>query len=632
MEYEELGLKVGFEFHQQLDTDTKLFCNCPNLVEDKEPSFEFKRNLHPTKSELGEVDRAALEEARLKRDFVYEGHEKNTCLVEADEEPPHPLNINALDIGIEVSLLLDAKIVDIVHVMRKIVIDGSNTAGFQRTALISTDGEIETQYGEVGIDSITIEEESAQKISGALKDKTVRFNLQRLGIPLIEIGSTPDIKTPQQAREFAEKIGMILRSTGKVKRGIGTIRQDLNISIEEGNRIELKGVQDLDLIEEYVKKEIERQKSLLEIKNELESVDKEKLEKKIVDITEIFEETDSEIIKKALEKGKVWGLKLPGFKGLVGKEIQPDRRLGTEFSDKAKKAGGVGGIFHTDELPNYGITEDEVRTTRKKLCANKDDCVVIVVDEEEKAKKALEAVYERAKQCFEGVPEETRRPLENGSSEYMRPLPGSARMYPETDIPPVKVEKEKIRKIESNLPELIEDKIEKYKDIYGLEEGKAKNIAKSNKSEIFDEALEKTDLKPTIVYKTLMAHIPQLEKEGYKTNNLGREKIIELFEFIDDGKISKENIGDVLVKIMNQPELDLEEIIEKEGMGKVEESKIREVVEKVVDERKELVEERGMNSIGPLMGVIMKKLDRRADGEKVSELLEEEINKKGGRD
>ncbi|PTD93699.1 Glu-tRNA(Gln) amidotransferase GatDE subunit E [archaeon SCG-AAA382B04] len=632
MDYDEIGLKVGFEFHQQLDTQTKLFCDCPNTIKETEPDFEFRRNLHPTKSELGEIDRAALEEARLSRDFIYQGFEENTCLVEADEEPPHPLNQNALNIALEISELLGAKTVDVVHVMRKIVIDGSNTAGFQRTALISTDGEIKTEEGEVGIEGISLEEESAQKISGNLEDEVVEYNLQRLGVPLIEIGSTPDIKTPKQARKFAEKVGMILRSTGKVKRGIGTIRQDLNISIEEGSRIELKGVQELDLIEEYIEREIQRQKSLLEIKNQLEDINKQEIEKKIVDVSQIFKETDSGIIKDALKDGVVLALKLSGFGGLVGKEIQPDRRLGTEFSDRAKKAGGVGGIFHTDELPKYGITQDEVKKLKNELNADEDDCVIIVADKEEKSKQALEAVHKRAKQCFEGIPEETRKPLENGSSEYMRPLPGSARMYPETDTPPVKISKGRIKQIRSNLPKLIEEKMEEYKTGLGLDEGKARDIAKSKKSEIFDAAIRETELKPTIIYKTLMSHLPELEDEGYKVNNLTKNRLIDLFKLLDKEEISKENIKEPLSEIIEKPNKEVKKVIEEGDLGTIGKQKIREVVKNVVEQKEELINERGMGAVGPLMGVIMKKLDRRADGDEVSNLLQKKIKKKIGRD
>ncbi len=632
MNYRDIGLKVGFEFHQQLDTETKLFCDCPNELKEKQKTFEIKRNLHPTKSELGEVDRAALEEARLKRDFFYEGFEENTCLVETDEEPPHPLNKNALDIAIEVSLLLDAKLVDVVHIMRKIVIDGSNTAGFQRTALVSTDGEIRTDEGKIGIDGISLEEESAQKIEGGLKDEKIRFNLQRLGVPLIEIGSDPDIKTPEQARKFAEKIGMILRSTRKVKRGIGTIRQDLNISIEEGSRIELKGVQELDLIEEYIKQEIKRQINLIEIREELKERGVKEVKGEIVDVSQLFKESSSEILRKGLEKGKVLAINLKNFRGLVGKEIQAERRLGTEFSDRAKKAGGVGGIFHTDELPSYGITQKEVKELRDEMGSNKNDCVVIVADEEEKAIKALQAVRKRAKECLKGVPEETRRPLDTGGSEYMRPLPGSARMYPETDIPAVELKREKIEEIRDNLPELIKNKMKRYKEKYGLDKGKARDIAKSKKSEVFEDIIEETEIKETIIYKTLMSHLPEIQKEGINTSKIQNKHLIKLFKLLDKNRFSKENIEDLLKYIAKEPRKDIESIIKERNLAKIGEEKIRETINKVIEEKSKLIEEKGMGAIGPLMGVIMDRLNRRADGDTVSEILKSKIKEEIGRE
>ncbi len=626
--YDELGLKVGFEFHQQLDTEHKLFCNCPATLTDKEePDYTFKRYLHPTESELGEVDQAALEEARLSKQYEYHGYNENTCLVECDEEPPQPLNREALDICMEVSLLLDAWIVDQVHTMRKIVIDGSNTTGFQRTALVATDGEIETNEGAVGIEGISIEEESARKIEGEMGDQEITYGLDRLGIPLIEIGSKPDIKTPKQGRQFAEKMGEILRSTNKVRRGIGTIRQDINISIEQGSRIELKGAQELDLIETYIEKEVERQTNLLEIKSELEKRGIYNIDGDIKDVSNLFRDSESGIIQKALENGVVLAQKLTGFGGLVGHEIQEGRRLGTEFSDRAKKAGGVGGVFHTDELPGYGITREEVIALQRELDAGEKDCIIIIADEKEKAHEAQKAVTERARQALKGVPEETRKPLPDGGSEYMRPLPGSERMYPETDIPPVDIDKNKIKQIKNNLPELISEKIKRLEQNYGINREMARNLTKKQRTNLFEEVAEK-EVPDTIIVQALTSTIPELDKEGYNTDKITDSHIKQTFSLLETNDISKEVIPDILKTLIKNPEKTPKKAAEETGKTKIDLEQAKNTIKEIADQKQDFIEERGMGALGPLMGVVMEKLDRRVDGETASELLKEEIQKR----
>jgi len=427
-DYESLGLVAGLEIHQQLDTETKLFCESPTAIREPEESDRtISRFLHPTKSELGELDDAALEESRVDREFEYLAYD-TTCLVEEDDEPPSKVDGEALAVAMQIASLLDMHIVDQLHVMRKLVIDGSNTSGFQRTMLLGQEGEIQTSDGPVSVVDLLLEEESAQRVEE--RDDGVLYSLDRLGVPLVEIGTGPDIRSPQQAKEAAKRIGMLLRSTGKVKRGLGTIRQDVNVSIAEGARVEIKGVQALDQIDEIVELEVQRQAELVDIAAELD--EREASVGETQDVTDVFEETDSGVIGGALGSGgKVTAVPLFGFDGLVGREIQPDRRLGTEFSDHAKRHG-AGGIFHTDELPAYGVTEDEVAALREAVDAGPEDAVAIVAADSETADLAIEAVAERAETAIEGVPEETRDATEEGTTRYLRPLPGAARMYPAT--------------------------------------------------------------------------------------------------------------------------------------------------------------------------------------------------------
>ena len=258
LNYEKLKFKSGLEIHQQLDTK-KLFCSCPSVLRNDEPDLIATRKLHAVAGEKGEVDVAAQYQAALKKEFIYEFYKDNNCLIELDEEPPHVINQEALKIALQVAFLLNCKIIPLTQIMRKTVIDGSNTSGFQRTVLIARDGFIETSYGKVGIDTLCLEEDSARKISD--DNGKIIYRLDRLGIPLIEIATAPDIKSPEQAKECALHIGEILRSC-KVKRGIGTIRQDVNVSIKNEKRVELKGVQDMKIFVKIIESEVLRQKKL----------------------------------------------------------------------------------------------------------------------------------------------------------------------------------------------------------------------------------------------------------------------------------------------------------------------------------------------------------------------------------
>lgn len=623
-DYKAHGLKAGLEIHQQLDTEEKLFCGCPTILRDtKESNLGFFRYLRAAQSEIGEVDRAALEELKLAKKFIYKAYD-TTCLVENDEEPPRELNQEALDYALMIARMLNMNIVDELYTMRKIVIDGSNTSGFQRTALVATSGYLDSKNGRVGVDVLCLEEDAAQKVED--KGDSVVYSLDRLGIPLVEIGTAPDIISPLHAREVAEQIGMLLRSTGKVKRGLGTIRQDVNISIKEGARVEIKGVQALELIETIVEREVTRQVNLLEIKKELNKINAG-VSENIVDVTNVFANTPSKVISKALKGGAVYAVNLKGFAGLVGKETQPGRRFGTELSDRAKKAG-VGGVFHTDELPNYGITKEEVNELRKAAGAQEIDCVVLVADAKEKAKAALESVITRAREALIGVPEETRRALPDGNSAYMRPLPGAARMYPETDVTPVVITEERIEKIK--LPELIEERKARYTKQYNLNEELAGQISRSANFVLFEKIMQEVkEANATVVVRTLETVLYELEKEGVPVKNIKEEHLMQLFRLHSEGRVPNEAIGRVLKAIAENPEIPVDKAAQALGIG-VEAKDLEVAIDKLVEERMDYIREKGLNSVQPLMGVVMKEFRGKVSGQEVSRLLKEKISRKLG--
>jgi len=617
-DYEALGLVAGLEIHQQLDTETKLFCESPTeLREPGEATHTITRELHPTRSELGELDEAAMEESRVDRTFEYLAYD-TTCLVEEDDEPPARIDEEALNVAMGIADLLDATVVDQAHVMRKLVIDGSNTSGFQRSTLLAQNGEIETDEGSVGIVDVMLEEESAQRVEET--DEGVRYSLDRLGIPLVEIGTAPDISSPKQAHEAAEHIGMLLRSTGSVKRGLGTIRQDVNVSIADGARVEIKGVQALGDIRDIVTNEVDRQVELIEIRDELDARDAAVGD--VVDVGETFADTDSGVIRGALDAGgEVQAVPLYGFDGLVGREIQPDRRLGTELSDHAKRAG-AGGIFHTDELPAYGVTEDEVAALREAVDASEDDAVAIVAAGADVAEQAIEAAADRARTAIEGVPEETRGANEDGTTRYLRPLPGAARMYPETDVPPVEPDPSEIE-----TPELLTERVERYADELGLDEGLAEQVAFGRRMVLFEEAVE-AGVDPTFAASTLESTLTELSRDGVDVDAIREDALLETLLLVEDGELPKEGVNPVLTALAESPELTSEEAMEEEGVGGVSEAEVREAVQEVVERNAEQVEEEGMGAFSGLMGECMGALRGQAGGDLVSEVLREEIQKR----
>lgn len=618
LDYEALGLRVGIEIHQQLKTH-KLFCSCPSMLRDDEPDLVIKRKLRPVASELGEFDPAALHEFKRNRVYHYQVYNDTTCLVELDEEPPHQPNQEAIRIAIEIALLLNANIVDEIEFMRKTVIDGSNTSGFQRTALIALNGYIVEDNRKIHIPTISLEEDAARVISQ--DEKHVIYRLDRLGIPLIEIGTSPDITTPEMAQRVAGTLGLILRMTGKVMRGIGTIRQDLNISIRDGARIELKGAQNLSMVSKYVESEVIRQKSLLEIRDELRrrGLTEANILGDIKDITHLFVGSRCKIIVQAIKKGGIV-VALPVYKskGLIGREIQPERRFGSELSDYARKAG-VKGIFHSDELPAYGISQDEVDKIRSYLSLGDDDCFIITAARESIARKALEYVSERIKLAFEGVPDETRVALANGSSRYLRPLPGSARMYPETDVAPYVITDKLLQEIRKNASMTPREKLESYIKM-GLSGDLASKILGSQKMELFDRLVSTTKQSPKLIAYILIELMVNLRRDGVAVDKITENDFKNVLEYLGRGKITKDILPDIFTAIAEGVH-DINSIIKKLGLKQVSEEELQQQINKLIEEKKDFIKQRGRAALGPLMGVIMKNYRGSVDGKLVSTLI-----------
>ena len=471
----------GVEIHQRLATDEKLFCSCSAQPKDGKPVGEIVRKQRAVAGELGEVDLAALHEYSRDRTYRYQIFPKTTCLVELDEEPPHPMNRDALETVIEVCLLLGSRVVDEVQVMRKTVIDGSNTAGFQRTTIVGLGGSIQTSKGEVGIQTICLEEESSGIVGE--KDGEVTYRLDRLGIPLIEIATCPDVKDGEHAREVVEKLGNIVRITGKAQRGIGTIRQDLNISISkpgasEGARVEIKGVQELGLICRIVEREVARQ-------------------------------------AKLLEEGK-------------------------------------------------------------------------------------------------GLKSEVRRALSDGETEYMRPMPGSARLYPETDVPPIRISREWVEEIRKKLPERPEDRREKLVEELKIGEELTKKIMLSKNYPLFEKVVNELKIEPKLVAAILEETVVSLRREGAPVEKLNENKFMELFIEYKCGKFVKAAIPEILRYVSRNPTESISHAVDKLKLEKMRGDELGKIVE----------EKRKAGKSGKvLIGEIMREHRLRVDMKELSALV-----------
>ncbi|MGC8860848.1 MAG: Glu-tRNA(Gln) amidotransferase subunit GatE [Thermoplasmata archaeon] len=603
--------KAGIEIHQQLNTK-KLFCSCDSELNDRVLG-EFTRVLRPVQSELGEYDAAALMESMKRRTFVYQVTE-NSCLVEMDEEPPHDVNMEALEVAVLVSLMFNCRIVDEVHFMRKIVIDGSNTTGFQRTALIGMDGYIDTKFGRISIRSVCLEEEAARKIDE--KEGIAVYRLDRLGIPLIEVTTGPDLKSPQEVKMAAQILGYALRSTKKVRRGLGSIRQDLNISTD-GERVEVKGVSRLNLLEKIALYEMERQEMLSSLAEEIKRRNPDLEHIEILDVTDIFRETKSKLIRNGLQKGhRVLGIRVPGFSGL----LKSDRyRFGKELAEVVKVIG-IPGIFHSDELPNYGIGENEVRLLREKFSTGDNDAFIIIVAEENKGKEALLYVIQRIRKAINGVNPETRGPRDDGTTEFLRPLPGSERMYPETDVPPIRITEEMIERLKGMIPKSYEEAIRDISERYGISMQQAQQILDENREDDFSFFYS---IYPdgNVIFRVLFNIIPEIEGEGLDVSSIDSGVLEKIFSALAEGRIVKEAIPYILRDFIANGRIQFDEF------KPMDENELQAIIESVVDEN--IGDLKSRNVEGALMGILMEKLRGRADGEMVNSILRRVLERRG---
>ncbi|MCL4436121.1 MAG: Glu-tRNA(Gln) amidotransferase subunit GatE [Thaumarchaeota archaeon] len=623
---EKIGLKVGLEIHQQLNTQTKLFCSCAKF-EEKDFRYTIYRRLRPTQSELGEVDPAARFEFAKGLTIKYDAGQYSACLVEADEEPPHPLNPEAIRTVLIIALALNSQTVDELHVMRKIVIDGSNTTGFQRTLIAALGGDLKVGSKQVGVQTICLEEDAARLIAEA---GGVRgYSLDRLTVPLVEIALAPVTGTPKDILEVALTLGRLLRSTRLVSRGLGTIRQDINVSVQGGAVVEVKGVQKLDLLEKVVEYEAQRQIGIIRIKEELE---KRRLSPNVynvepIDVTNLFKETGSTVLQRALKRDEhIRAIPLKGTAGLLGLEPYPDVRLGRELADVARFFG-LGGLMHSDELPGYGVTAAEIDLLRQHLQLAEQDGFLLLSGEDRKLHQACEAVLQRMRDAFKGVLAETRAATPDGKTRFIRPRPGAARMYPETDIPPIPLSPDLIETLRKEVPKPWNEQIEEYMSKYSLSRKLALQVYDTPYFELFEQITAETKVSPSFIAATLTETLVNLSREGLDTSTLTSSLLKSLFTQLDQGRISKEAVPEILGLILRREAGSVEEAAAKLGLTAINDQELLKVVQQVLAENKGFVEEKGDAAFSLLMGRVMAKVRGKADGKKISDLLRSEIRK-----
>ena len=650
---DKLGFMCGIEVHQQLATG-KLHSRQPGDLYDvtmdtlPEDWPRFSRKLRAARGEGGKIDIAARFETRRNRSFEYV-QSPNSGLIELDDQPPLTHDESALDIALTTSALLNAKPVSLLQTMRKTVVDGSNTSGFQRTTLISTGGTLETSSDPVGISVLCLEEDSARKLDTYATDtgECVIYNLDRLGLPLIEIATDPDVKTPEHAKETSIALGRTLRQTRRVRRGLGSIRQDLNVSIACGDRIEIKGCQDLNWIPRIIKLEMARQLHFYRLANTLrgqlslpalpsdrrlddastEASVRDKVAQalplQLTDVTEVFADCESKMVVNGLQKSyTMLALPLPGLAGKIGtKQLDSEGsqlpRLGRELAGAAKLAG-VKGVFHSDELPAYGIEISNVESVRKALKLSDDDGFVLCLAPKWQAELALESVLLRARAAWHRIPQEVRNVVikkgapDDGTTAPMRPLPGGARMYPETDIPAQTIDSQKWQSIIDNLPMTDSQRQTRMNQFDVSADQKDQILAR----ELDDVFVEYQGGLPAKAWAAVLLENDEIDPRLSSLVLSAKEA----------GEITREAINDVIAHFAGHiPEIsDIITYAEQHGLKPADESELGDIIAAVVAERLDFVKERGMGAIGPLMGVVMQQAGA-ADGKAVSALLKQAI-------
>jgi glutamyl-tRNA(Gln) amidotransferase subunit E len=611
--YSDLGFMCGLEIHQRLATAEKLFCSCPThgAKETTRLDPEISRYQRAVAGELGDVDRSALFEEKKRTRFVYRVNNEASCIVDLDEEPPHGMNNDALAVALSIAKSLGMTIPDELEPMRKEVVDGSNPSAFQRTTKVGMNGRITINDHEVLITGMMLEEESAGIIEKG-EDSTV-YDTSRIGIPLVEIDTYPYLRSPSEAKNVALRIGLLLRLTGKVQRGIGSIRQDVNVSISGGARTEIKGLQEVNTIDGFIENEVKRQQALLALKEEAESRGLGDPDR-VIDITARLHSTSVRIVANELRAGGVvLGVRIPFGGGLLGREINPDRRLGSEISDYAKM-GGVNGIIHSDEdLAAYGFSESELKEVRAALSVKPGDAFILIAGSKAKVYVAMDFALQRVSMVRQGVPLETRGVLNTDTctTRFLRPLPGGSRMYPETDLTPINVTGDMLARAMTDAPNPALEEEQLMKDIGNA--ATTQQLLLSSYLQLYHNIASKTTADRRFVANVLLQKFTELRRAGYSVDVIGEQRIVDVFSRYSSAKITKQGVEEI-IKLLSKKDASVDAAIKELGAGRISGKDLERLVEKVSAELQDASPEL-------LAKAIMSKHRLNVDGEELHLML-----------
>jgi glutamyl-tRNA(Gln) amidotransferase subunit E len=576
-DYNRIGFMSGLEVHQQLLTKHKLFCKCPAGIYHQNNDFdaELVRHMRPTLSELGEYDGTALMEFKTKKEIIYRVKNETTCTYEVDDTPPFPLNNEALDISILISLLSKLNIVGEVHVTRKQYLDGSIPTGFQRTAIIGVEGEIELKHKKIRLIQLSLEEDSCREISDIGHVRT--YKTDRLGMPLIETVTYPDCVNPYEVQEACDYIRFLNRSTNMVRTGIGAGRQDVNVSCRGGSRVEIKGVSHTKWIPLLTHNECFRQWALLTIKEQLSKRIKEKEKWSIKHEFLKYHSYDFtyDPIGQARKSGyKIVALNLPQFKGILSHFTQPGKIFADEISDRLKVIACIEkpNLTHTEEFDPV-VSAKDFNQIRELFKAGENDAQLIIWGPEEDIATALETIQERCRMAMEGVPNETRKSLEDGTTIFERVLPGADRMYPDTDTAPIPISEERIGHLGNNLPT---DVIERYQIMkkWGIPEETYTYIFKKNLFPTIQHIVDELKIDPVFTGTFLGYKMKFVEGHHKTTPGFNHDTIYALFKFLKNNDLDIELANKMISEVYEHPKMEFESVLTTIGFRNIPKTEI----------------------------------------------------------
>lgn len=530
-DYAAVGLRVGLEVHRQLATERKLFCRCPAGRYSAAYDAEIVRHMRPTPSESGEYDRTALMEARTRKNIFYRIHHDTVCTYEFDDTPPFPINEDALDIAVEIALMLRVNLVDELHVARKQYLDGSIPAGFQRTTVLGVDGSFSLAGRTIGVREVALEEDACREVSDSGHDRV--FLTDRLGTPLVEIVTDPELRTPGEAAAACEVLRRMCRSTGKVRTGYGTARQDVNVSVAGGTRIEIKGVPQIGRIPRLVHNEARRQCALLAIREELRrrGITEESLECSTHDVTRVVGRTRHEPLRSALAEGvRVRCVVLRGFAGVLNTPTQEHTTFATEFSDRVRVIAclhRLPNLIHSDSAAE-SLSAREWKTLVSRVKAGHNDALLLVWGGEADTVVACEEIVTRAKEATVGVPSDSRQAHGDGTNGFERLLPGPHRMYPDTDLPPIVLSRERVERIAAKLPEPVGEREARFV-AWGLSMEIVAAMSTHPRAELFERVVSQFGVKPTLAAVVFSQRMKAFARWGLRPERLTEEAIVAAF-------------------------------------------------------------------------------------------------------